>query len=412
MLKQSPPVLASVDQYLANKMRGSPLRVFVDLLQTAVTIKRPRDGADDDPKNLRLEQTGGSKRRRSGKKNPLSTVLQDEGLPTFFPDWFQQPTRLPSPDHAWNKSVPAVHESVQPWLSNLARRQDPRDPVYSARLATRRYKSQHPTDRAEIREVYKATTEKLDWINPEGRQYPHDLRQPLPLVPNSQECSQEALSSRWRAGRSSIGCSNAIRRNSTSQKPDRNKGQEEQIEHIANYNKFSNDLLEPTLTKQCKSYDPGDEKKAKTMEDNEREDSLFSRDDVTGRRAFRNEFVRGSIKAVWLTGLDPMILRAAARTRRDLPRDIHYLKKHQSGNSLTIEKMEILLEVNINKLMVEVSKKLKLKNFKKDATLKLFKIGMSMSVHKLQVHKMAKLQDGRGLCLVDDLKDAQDHNVK
>ncbi|GKC43546.1 hypothetical protein Tco_1061268, partial [Tanacetum coccineum] len=37
---------------------------------------------------------------------------------------------------------------------------------------------------------------------------------------------------------------------------------------------------------------------------------------------------------------------------------------------------------------------LKLKNFKKDATLKLFKNGMSMSVHKLQVHKMAKLQDG------------------
>ncbi|GJU25108.1 hypothetical protein Tco_1163729 [Tanacetum coccineum] len=35
-------------------------------------------------------------------------------------------------------------------------------------------------------EVYKATTEKLDWINPEGRQYPHDLQKPLPLVPNSQ----------------------------------------------------------------------------------------------------------------------------------------------------------------------------------------------------------------------------------
>ncbi|GKF14764.1 hypothetical protein Tco_0056226 [Tanacetum coccineum] len=35
-------------------------------------------------------------------------------------------------------------------------------------------------------EVYKATTEKLEWINPEGRQYPHDLRQPLPLVLNSQ----------------------------------------------------------------------------------------------------------------------------------------------------------------------------------------------------------------------------------
>ncbi|GKD68240.1 hypothetical protein Tco_1322330, partial [Tanacetum coccineum] len=34
-------------------------------------------------------------------------------------------------------------------------------------------------------EVYKATTKKLDWNNPEGHQYPHDLRKPLPLIPNS-----------------------------------------------------------------------------------------------------------------------------------------------------------------------------------------------------------------------------------
>ncbi|GJZ57284.1 hypothetical protein Tco_0612778 [Tanacetum coccineum] len=29
------------------------------------------------------------------------------------------------------------------------------------------------------------TTDKLDWINPECQQYPHDLRNPLPLIPNS-----------------------------------------------------------------------------------------------------------------------------------------------------------------------------------------------------------------------------------
>ncbi|GJZ18031.1 hypothetical protein Tco_0554154 [Tanacetum coccineum] len=34
-------------------------------------------------------------------------------------------------------------------------------------------------------EVYKETTEQLDWHNPEGQQYPHDLRKPLPLIPNS-----------------------------------------------------------------------------------------------------------------------------------------------------------------------------------------------------------------------------------
>ncbi|GJZ87742.1 hypothetical protein Tco_0659352 [Tanacetum coccineum] len=39
-----------------------------------------------------------------------------------------------------------------------------------------------------LEEVYKATTDQLDWINPKGQQYPHDLRKPLPLIPNSREC--------------------------------------------------------------------------------------------------------------------------------------------------------------------------------------------------------------------------------
>nr|GFA64654.1 hypothetical protein [Tanacetum cinerariifolium] len=34
-------------------------------------------------------------------------------------------------------------------------------------------------------EVYKATTDQLDWVNPDGQQYPHNLLKPLPLIPNS-----------------------------------------------------------------------------------------------------------------------------------------------------------------------------------------------------------------------------------
>nr|GEU98268.1 hypothetical protein [Tanacetum cinerariifolium] len=36
-----------------------------------------------------------------------------------------------------------------------------------------------------LEEVYKATTEQLDWVNPEGQQYPHNLLQPLPLIPDN-----------------------------------------------------------------------------------------------------------------------------------------------------------------------------------------------------------------------------------
>nr|GEY40145.1 hypothetical protein [Tanacetum cinerariifolium] len=37
-----------------------------------------------------------------------------------------------------------------------------------------------------LEEVCKATTDKLDWNNSESRKYPHDMRKPLPLIPNSQ----------------------------------------------------------------------------------------------------------------------------------------------------------------------------------------------------------------------------------
>nr|GEY48361.1 hypothetical protein [Tanacetum cinerariifolium] len=36
-----------------------------------------------------------------------------------------------------------------------------------------------------LEEVYKATTDQLDWVNPEGQRYPHNLLKPLPLIPNN-----------------------------------------------------------------------------------------------------------------------------------------------------------------------------------------------------------------------------------
>ncbi|GKE18626.1 hypothetical protein Tco_1426203 [Tanacetum coccineum] len=36
---------------------------------------------------------------------------------TQHPDWFQKPTKPPTPDHDWNKTLPAKHGPVQPWIS-------------------------------------------------------------------------------------------------------------------------------------------------------------------------------------------------------------------------------------------------------------------------------------------------------
>nr|GEW74125.1 hypothetical protein [Tanacetum cinerariifolium] len=36
-----------------------------------------------------------------------------------------------------------------------------------------------------LEEVFKATTDQLDWVNLEGQQYPHNLLKHLPLIPNN-----------------------------------------------------------------------------------------------------------------------------------------------------------------------------------------------------------------------------------
>ncbi|GJX26332.1 hypothetical protein Tco_0232628 [Tanacetum coccineum] len=132
-----------------------------------------------------------------------------------FPDWFKRPAELPSPDRDWNKTLPAAHGTVQPWLSSLAQMEDPREsinelmdtPLDFLAFVMNRLKVDTLTPELLVgptfelmkgscknlvelkylfKEVYKATTDQLDWNNPEGQQYLHDLRKPLPLTPNSQ----------------------------------------------------------------------------------------------------------------------------------------------------------------------------------------------------------------------------------
>ncbi|GJX80214.1 hypothetical protein Tco_0328363 [Tanacetum coccineum] len=131
-----------------------------------------------------------------------------------LPDWFQKPEKPPTLDRDWNKTLPAAHGPVQPWLSTLAQKEDTResfnklmdtpldfstfvmnrlkvDTLTPELLAGPTFKLMKGSCKSLVEleyffeEVYKATTDQLDWNNPEGQQYPHDLRKPLPLIPNS-----------------------------------------------------------------------------------------------------------------------------------------------------------------------------------------------------------------------------------
>ncbi|GJZ68524.1 hypothetical protein Tco_0631764 [Tanacetum coccineum] len=166
-------------------------KLILDTYGDIVSFKRCRDDEDKDEEPL-LDQTGG----------PREDELEKNQI------------KLPTPDRDWNKTLPAVHGPVQPWLSNLAQEKGPHESFdelmdtpldFSAFMMNRlkidtltpellgspTFELMKGTCKSLVeleylfKEVYIGTTDQLDGHNPEGQQYPHDLRKPLPLIPNS-----------------------------------------------------------------------------------------------------------------------------------------------------------------------------------------------------------------------------------
>nr|GFC61526.1 hypothetical protein [Tanacetum cinerariifolium] len=117
-------------------------------------------------------------------------------------------------DRDWNKTLPATQGDAQSWISDLARQTDARlsfnklldtpidfsnfimnrlniDTLTPELLAGPTYELMRGSCTSlteleyHLEEVYKATTDQLDWVNLEGQQYPHNLLQPLSLIPDN-----------------------------------------------------------------------------------------------------------------------------------------------------------------------------------------------------------------------------------
>nr|GEX68939.1 uncharacterized mitochondrial protein AtMg00810-like [Tanacetum cinerariifolium] len=185
--------------------------------------------ADRSTQGIKSRQTSASESATA--KEPMQTTfeIEEPAHPEFetgaddqpiiessqHPEWFSQQQKTPTSDHDWNKTLPATYESIQPWISELAKQSDSRSsfnelmdiPVdFSAFLMNRlrvdtltpellagpTYKLLKGSCKSlveleyHLEEVYKATTDQLDWVNPEGQQYPHNLLKPQPLIPNNQ----------------------------------------------------------------------------------------------------------------------------------------------------------------------------------------------------------------------------------
>nr|GEY98004.1 hypothetical protein [Tanacetum cinerariifolium] len=197
--------------------------------QIAVLKRRCED--DDDQEGPSAGSDRGFKRRREGwepesASTPSEPATRSTGRSTtgtqsrqmsasksaFAEEHVQTTCQMDGPSHPVFET--AAQGRTQLWISDLAKQADSRssfnelldtpidfsnfimnrlgvDTLTPELLAGPTYELMRGSCNSlteleyHLEEVYKATTDQLDWINPKGKQYPHNLQQPLPLIPDN-----------------------------------------------------------------------------------------------------------------------------------------------------------------------------------------------------------------------------------
>nr|GEU57181.1 hypothetical protein [Tanacetum cinerariifolium] len=151
---------ALVEAYESNK-------IILDTYGDTVTLKRRCDNDADKYEEPSAGSDRGSKRRREGKEPEELAKLSDSR--SSFNELMDTPVDL----FAFLMNRLKVDILTPELLAG---------PTYE--LMKGSCKSLVELEFF-LEEVYKATTDQLDWVNPEGQQYPHNLLKPLPLIPNN-----------------------------------------------------------------------------------------------------------------------------------------------------------------------------------------------------------------------------------
>nr|GEW31588.1 hypothetical protein [Tanacetum cinerariifolium] len=188
--------------------------------------KRRREGKEPESASALMEKTAkstgkstqGSRSRQTSSsesaivEEPMQTTfeMEEPSHPEFdtgaddqpivesyqHPKWFSQQKKPPTSNRDWNKTLLAIYGSIQPWISELAKQSDSRssfnelmdtpvdfsnflinrlkvDTLTPELLAGPTYKLMKGSCKSLVEleffleEVYKATKDQLDWVNPE-----------------------------------------------------------------------------------------------------------------------------------------------------------------------------------------------------------------------------------------------------
>nr|GEU62207.1 hypothetical protein [Tanacetum cinerariifolium] len=179
--EQRNPYKALVEAYESDK-------IILYTYEETVTLKRRRDDDADKDEEPSAGPDRGSKRRREGKEPesasaPTKTTTRSAGS---IQPWISELAKQADTGSSFNKLMDTPLD-----FSNFLINRLKVDTLTSELLAGPAYELMKVSCKSlvelgyHLEEVLKATTDQLDWVNPKGQQYPHNLLKPLPLIPNN-----------------------------------------------------------------------------------------------------------------------------------------------------------------------------------------------------------------------------------
>ncbi|GJT49074.1 hypothetical protein Tco_0975231 [Tanacetum coccineum] len=169
---------ALVDAYESDKL-------ILETYGDTFSFKRRRDDEDKDEEPF-VGSNWGSKRRRAGKQLESTSAPKEKTSKTSGKSHEGSLAQKEDPRESFNELMDIPLDFLAFVINQLKVNN-----LTPELLTGPTFKLMKGSCKSLVeleflfKEVYKATTEQLDWKNPEVQQYPHDLRNPLPLIPNS-----------------------------------------------------------------------------------------------------------------------------------------------------------------------------------------------------------------------------------
>ncbi|GJV28855.1 hypothetical protein Tco_1385303 [Tanacetum coccineum] len=155
-------------------------------------LKKRKTSKDVEPSTGSKSKESNSSSSKGTKSKPKSSN-QPNFEATSKSDWFKKPKRPPTPDPDWNTNKSIDFRPLQMMstpidfsayvINNIKINNLTQEHLVgpSFNLLKRTCKSRVELE-YHFKECYKAVTDRLDWTNPKGQEYPFDLSNPLPLI--------------------------------------------------------------------------------------------------------------------------------------------------------------------------------------------------------------------------------------